>query len=55
VSLGFRTLHAIETDRAFDPLRGDKEFKALVVKIRASWDAAERLAGDNVLPGPAGQ
>jgi len=55
VTLGFRTLHAIETDRAFDPLRGHKDFEALVIRIRASWDANERLASDIVFLGPAGQ
>jgi tetratricopeptide (TPR) repeat protein len=44
VSLGFRSLNAIETDRAFDPLRGREEFEGLLIKIRASWDAAERRA-----------
>jgi tetratricopeptide (TPR) repeat protein len=38
VSLGFRTLNAVETDRAFDPLRGRREFEALVSRIRASWE-----------------
>lgn len=41
VALGFRTLNALETDRAFDPLRGRPDFEALVARVRAVW-AADR-------------
>lgn len=40
VTLGFRTLDKLETDRAFDPLRGRPDFEALVARVRAVWDAS---------------
>lgn len=39
VDRGFRTLDALQRDRAFDPLRGRDEFRRLVERVRSAWEA----------------
>ena len=39
VKHGFRTLDALESDKAFDALRSRADFRALVERVRAAWDA----------------
>jgi predicted esterase len=39
VSLGFRTLDALESNKAFDPLRTRPEFQSLVAQVRTVWNA----------------
>ena len=46
VDRGFRTLDALEHDKAFATLRSNKDFAALLDRIRTGW-LAERQRGPN--------